>query len=68
MIQRERPGPMARGAPNMSKNYPNTHRGSMAQGELEGTKPASNPIECPAKPYCARRAAHEAPARGTPHP
>ena len=59
MIQRERHGPMARGAPNMSKNYPHMQRGSTAQGELEGAKPASNPIECPAKPCCARRAAHK---------
>ena len=51
---------MARGAPNMSKNYPHMQRGSTAQGELEGAKPASNPIECPAKPCRARRAAREA--------
>ena len=31
-----------------------------AQGELEGAKPASNPIKCPAKPCCAGRAAREA--------
>ena len=55
---------MARGAPNMSKNYPHMQRGSTAQGELEGTKPASNPIECPAKPCCARRTAHDAEGAG----
>ena len=32
----------------------------MAQGELEGAKPASNQIKCPAKPCTARRAAREA--------
>ena len=31
----------------------------MPQGELEGAKPASNGVECPAKPCSARRAAHE---------
>src|SRR5699024_6370586 len=32
----------------------------MAQGELEGAKPASNQIKCTAKPCTARRAAREA--------
>ena len=35
-------------------------RGSFAQGELEGAKPASNQIKCRAKPCLARRAWSEA--------
>src|SRR5699024_117548 len=53
--------------PERVEEFPLEAKNCTAQGELEGAKPASNPIECPAKPCRARRAAREAPARGTPH-
>src|SRR5699024_8225244 len=41
------------------EELPSEVKSCTAQGDLEGAKPASNPIECPAKPCRARRAAHE---------
>ena len=44
----------------MSRNPLYGVSGSFTQGELEGTKPASNRIKCRAKPCPARRAWSEA--------
>ncbi len=45
---------------SVSKNSLQKKKAAQRRGELEGAKPASNPIECPAKPCRARRAAREA--------
>ena len=58
----------AAGGAQRVEEFPSGVKSCAAQGELEGAKPASNPIECPAQPCSARRAASAAPARGTPHP
>src|SRR5699024_9477113 len=56
---KRRGGPPNGGPPQRVERLSSEVKNTQRRGELEGAKPASNEIKCPAKPCFARRAAHE---------